>query len=171
MKAAMTRRPKFDISTATPEEIIAEAERRRSARDAGRSLDVGSVLRASSAEMDQDPLKREREIQEEVVRQYRAFGCVVFSTSQVRRAKVTPGIPDLFVFNCRVGRSWWHETKTAAGVHSPDQMEFAAFCQKCNEGYVTGGVGAAEEALVTFGVARRIGDFLQSTLHDQARTA
>ncbi|MDI3341995.1 MAG: hypothetical protein QJR03_15840 [Sphaerobacter sp.] len=102
--------------------------------------------------------------QREVVRLYRAFGCVVRSLSQPRATKQSPGFPDLWIVHTRIGQAWWHETKrqgwTDADVR-PDQRVFREDCLACGIDYVLGDRFAAAEQLVRLGLAVRVGDRLE----------
>jgi hypothetical protein len=106
----------------------------------------------------------EKAEQREVIRLYRAFGCVVRSLSQPRATMQSPGFPDLWVVHLRARRAWWHETKrqgwTDADVR-PDQRVFREDCLACGVGHVIGDRFAAAEQLVRIGIAVRVGDRLE----------
>ena len=137
----------------TASEAMAEGVRRANRRANGLPLEeTPAELEESAKENDH---RLEKQIQRDVIKLYRAHQCIVYSLSQPRATKQTPGIGDLYVFwpdmrglgPC----AWWHETKTETGKQRPDQYEFRQFCQQCSVGYVLGGVLAAETQL------RRIG--------------
>lgn len=106
-----------------------------------------------------DRLRRESEIQREIVQLYRDLGCVVVSFSQWRKGsgtRQTPGIPDLKVCCCRKHRSWWHEVKTVSGEQSFAQIEFQAAIEACGEVYILGGTAAALQQLRAIGVIAEV---------------
>ena len=146
----------IDVFRMTPEQAHAEADRRRRAQDAGRPL-ADDGLRTAAPEP-QDNALEARE-QRRVIELFRAMGCRVYETSQKRAAKVTPGIPDLWVVCVRVGLAWWWETKrTAGGRHSSVQLDFAEECALTGTPYGTGDRRAAEEYLIALGLAERLAD-------------
>lgn len=73
------------------------------------------------AKKNEDP-RSEKEIQQAVKNALRAMGFGIWDTSQPFEAKITPGLPDLFV----VGRGLmaWVEVKSATGRQSPAQAAF-----------------------------------------------
>lgn len=141
----------MDFSRATASEVMAESKRRADRRA------KGLPIHETPEEVDQRVLEEdsrlERQIQADVVRLYRAHGCIVYSLSQTRASKQTPGIGDIYVLNPVKKRAWWHETKTPSGRQSPDQREFALLCHSCTVGYVLGGVEAARMHLKAIGYA------------------
>lgn len=134
-------------------EGIAEAERRRIRREQGLPLHETPAELAERIEEDDDRL--EREIQVDVVKLYKALGCQVWSHSELRKTKQTPGYPDLTVLHPRRRIHWYHETKTPAGKLEPAQLEF--FCTAAESGVtvIVGGVAAAETHLIQSGIAER----------------
>ncbi len=96
---------------------------------------------------------RETEVQTQVRRIYEALGCVVYSFSQGRRTRQTPGIPDLLVFCARKRLAFFHEVKTDDGKQSPEQREFQRVCQLVRLEYVLGGVQAAYDTAFRLGLA------------------
>ena len=96
----------------------------------------------------------EKAEQREVTKIFRAFGIEVYSLSQARAAKVTPGLPDLWCVHRTRPLAWWWETKRQVGGHlSPAQLEFKASCDRCGVGHGVGDRHAAATYLVTLGVA------------------
>lgn len=92
--------------------------------------------------------------QDDVRKLYIAYGCVVYSTSQKRRSKVSEGIPDLWVFSERAGCAGWHETKRVrGGTLSPAQLEFRDLCQLTATDWCAGGLLEARRRLVRWGLA------------------
>ena len=110
------------------------------------------------ARLAEDDSRLEKEIQLEVVKLYRAHGCVVYNFSQARASKQSPGVGDLYVFWPAMRgdgpTAWWHETKTPTGKQSPAQLVFQQFCESCHVGYVLGGVLAAAAKLDAIGATR-----------------
>lgn len=147
------------------EEIIAEARRRDDRRAQG--LPMHETPEELEERIAEDDARLEKEIQREVVKTYAGFGCKVYNLSQPRATKQTPGLPDLWVVCLSSGWSrqgkiaWWHETKTPTGKQSEAQREFQRECKSCRVGFVVGGVKAAEEQLITFGIAERINGVLE----------
>lgn len=148
----------------TPDEAVAEAARRARRRQQG--LPVAAETREETQErLAEDDDRLEKEIQLDVMRLYRRFGCVIYNLSQARRTKQTPGLGDLFGFTPMLYIQpsripFWHETKTPTGRLRPDQREFHDFCQETAGGvrHIVGGVGAAEEFLVHIGCCDRNSD-------------
>lgn len=77
-----------------------------------------------------DPNIDEDEEQVEVEKIFRAYGAVVYRTSQKRPSKVSRGIADLIVMFPARGFSLWWETKRQVGGHQrPDQAQFEKDCR------------------------------------------
>jgi hypothetical protein len=76
-------------------------------------------------------------------------------------------LPDLWVVHLASGWSrqgklaFWHEVKTPTGKLSEDQRQFQRECKSAHIGYVVGGVKAAEEQLLAFGIAERVAGVLE----------
>lgn len=140
----------------TNDEVIVEARRRTERRLKG--LPLAETPAEAAERVADDDVRLEREIQRDVVKLYRAHGCVVYEFSQKRASKQTPGIGDLYVFNPELHAygpaAWWHEVKTATGRLRPDQNVFGELCQQCGVWYVVGGVAAAEAQLARLGMKR-----------------
>lgn len=151
----------IDVYAMSLDEVMAEANRRREAREQGIKLEQ-HVVRQSQAAIDRDRTKREKAIQAEVVKTYRAFGFKVYSTSQPQKALMSPGIADLHLMHPTRRVALWHETKTIDGKLRPDQVVFREDCIASNQLHTYGGVSAAEEMLETLGIARRVGACLES---------
>lgn len=79
-----------------------------------------------------------------VARVFRSVGCTVYTTSDTRRTKATPGIPDHIILHPRFLILW--DAKAGRGRPSPEQMEF--FTLIAQRGYrdVLTGWGDAEAA-------------------------
>ncbi|MDP9201170.1 MAG: hypothetical protein M3P26_04465 [Gemmatimonadota bacterium] len=143
----------FDYNTATPTELIAEAERRRVRR-------FGGTVAPTPEQEQKKEMELEKELQARVIRLYVKAGCKVRSTSQPRKAKfITPGGADLQVFSplIRPGYReirvmWYHETKRDGGKYSEAQLEFAADCRDAGITCIGGGVKEAQEQLDRLGL-------------------
>jgi hypothetical protein len=95
----------------------------------------------------------EKQEQAEVVKILRAHGCVVYSLSQARASKQTPGLPDLWVFHPRAHAAFWFEVKrSVGGMQSGAQAEFQSLCFGSGVRYVLGDRCAAWDVLRTIGV-------------------
>jgi hypothetical protein len=157
--------PTKPVSEMSSAELIEEARRRGERRRLGKPLAPTPVeLEQREKEID---ARLEKEIQAEVIKLYKAFGCAVYNLSQARASKQTPGLPDLVCFyedqdkyNNR-SFSWWHETKTPSGKQSDAQVEFQIRCRRVSVPYVLGGIRAAEEHLINFRLAERINGVLE----------
>lgn len=100
----------------------------------------------------------EKEEQREVVKRFRVCGFNVYSTSQARAAKVTPGIPDLWLVHCEQPIALWWETKRqVGGQHSDAQLDFAAECVRCGVPYGSGDRYDAECWLIEHELAEYAG--------------
>lgn len=145
-----------DIANMTLDEVLEESRRRDDRR--ARGLPLTETPAEAAERIAEDDHRLEKEIQLDVVRMYRAHGCTVFSLSQPRATKQTPGIGDLYVFWPELiglgPAAWWHETKTPTGKQPPDQREFQRLCEECGVGYVIGGLSAAEAKLRAIGAMR-----------------
>jgi hypothetical protein len=130
---------------------IEEAEECRTRRITLPQLRAERVTAAAEP----DPAQLEDAERREVVRVYRAFGCLVYNLSQPRRAKyLTPGLPDLWIVHRGSGRAWWHEAKRpVGGRYSGPQLEFRDGCATCRVDWVGGDRRDAQERLVAIGVA------------------
>ena len=94
----------------------------------------------------------EREVQAGVVKLYKQVGAKVWNTSQTRRVRITPGLPDLCVFLPGRGKHFFHETKTPTGAMSDEQRDFMACAYACDVRVVVGGEPEAREFLQEIGV-------------------
>lgn len=100
-----------------------------------------------------DPDAIEKDEQREVVKMYRAHGCLVRNLSQARRTKQAPGLPDLWIVHRGKAKAWWMEVKRQAGGRlSPGQIEFQEDCRLCGVGHLVGGVREAMVYLEGIGV-------------------
>lgn len=85
------------------------------------------------------PDAREKEVQREVKKLLSRRGCAVYDTSQPRASKVTPGLPDLVVFD-RFRGLIFIEVKAPGGKPSPEQVRFRELCAGFGVNHVMGGV-------------------------------
>jgi hypothetical protein len=100
-------------------------------------------------------LERETDVQRDVRACYERLGCAVYSTSNPRRTKNTPGLPDLWVMvPIHRGWYWWHETKARDGRQSEAQKLFETRCQQAGMDYVLGGLAAALDHLRAIGLVK-----------------
>lgn len=98
------------------------------------------------------PRRPEAVAQSRAVALYRAATCVVYSTTEVRPVRATPGLPDLLVFHPRSGRCWAHEVKATGGRLSPAQQRFRLVAESCGLPVVVGDDLAARRHLVAVGI-------------------
>lgn len=79
-----------------------------------------------------------------VARVFRSVGCTVYTTSDTRRTKSTPGIPDHIILHPRFLILW--DAKAGRGRPSPEQMAFfTEIARRSYKGVLTGW-GDAEAA-------------------------
>lgn len=135
---------KFDYNTATPGELIAEAERRKAKKE-------NRAIAPSPADLERIDKQREAKVQSAVVEEYVRNGGKVWSTSQPRKAKfITPGGADLIVFFDVA--MWFHEVKPDGKPYREDQLLFAAACRSAGIPCIGGGVAAARVKLSELGI-------------------
>lgn len=137
----------FDYNSASPGELVAEADRRLAKR-------LGRKVEPSPTDLARIDKQLERVVQAAVVKEYKRCGCTVWSTSQPRKAKfITPGGADLIVFSPAEifadgsGTMWFHEVKPDGKPYREDQLLFAAACRTANVDCIGGGLAAAIEKL------------------------
>lgn len=148
------------IDLADAAAVRAEAERRRALQARGLPLDADLAPVAAADPLDEHGREKlETRVQSDVVKLFRVLGCDVYSLSQARASKQTPGLPDLWVVCRRAGLAWWWETKrTSSGRHSVEQLEFAERCVITETPYGTGDRRAAEDYMIGLGLAERVTD-------------
>ena len=96
----------------------------------------------------------EKTEQGEVRKRFVPCGFKVYSLSQARAAKQTPGLGDLWIVHTVLPIALWWETKRqVGGEYSTDQRDFAAECARCGVGYGTGDRFDAEVYLIGIGRA------------------
>lgn len=119
-----------------------------------------AAQKAAMAERASDELERVE--QWEITKLYRTFRFDVYSTSQYRRAKITPGVPDLWVMHTELPIAFWHEVKRSKGGRfSEPQIRFREQAQRAGVGYISGDRYAARTHLITLGLAQIIGDAIE----------
>jgi hypothetical protein len=102
-----------------------------------------------------DADRLERAEQHEVVKVFRAFGLRVYSLSQARASKQTPGLGDLFVILPGRCAFWWETKRPKGGQVSAAQQEFHDLCNAAGAPHHFGGRREAEDLVMTFGLAYR----------------
>lgn len=96
----------------------------------------------------------EKQEQAFVIKLFRGFGCTVYSLSQARASKQTPGLPDLWVVHRAAKLAFWFETKRSSGGKvSPAQLEFAHDCYATGIAHYIGDRRVAVDILVDAGLA------------------
>jgi hypothetical protein len=148
----------IDVLSMTPEEAREEARRRDERRAKGLPLTPDVSEPEEQARIKEADDRLEKIIQRDVWKLYRRFNCQCYWMSQARKTRQTAGVPDLIVFNRRARAMWYHEIKTPTGEQSPAQKVFQEQCNACAIYYALGGVAAAEDVLITIGVAYRLSD-------------
>jgi hypothetical protein len=99
------------------------------------------------------PDSTEKATQHAIKKLFKAAGCQVYSTSQVRRSMVSLGLPDLWVFVPRRKRAFWFEVKRPAGKLRKEQDEFRLRCEATGVAYHWGCITEAIVVLQRLGLA------------------
>lgn len=137
----------------TPAEADEERLKRLVRRAKGEPVSEPTPVERARQEAEQDE-RNEKAIQARVRKIFLAHGCEVYSLSQPRSTKQTPGIGDMFVIHRRLRAAFWFETKTPRGRQSPDQVVFQEALSFTPTGYVLGGEAAAWDHLRKIGAIR-----------------
>jgi hypothetical protein len=95
------------------------------------------------------PEPTEKATQHAIKKLFRAAGCQVYSTSQVRRSMVALGLPDLWVFVPRRKCAFWFEVKRPGGKLRKEQSEFQQRCAAAGVPYFWGAMDEAVRVLRT----------------------
>lgn len=149
-----------------------EAQRRSAARAAGLPLSATwSEIWAKKGELPpalaiaaHDGAKREerdaRQLEDaeqaEVVKLFRAWGGKVWTSSEKRKQKVTPGRPDLTVFfPARRTAVDWETKRPVGGRYSDGQLEYRKCALACGRLWGGGDLRDAEAWLIAQGWAER----------------
>lgn len=154
------------LDLSNPEAMIAEQRRRAERRAKGLPLHetAEEVEQLREKRVAEEDARLEKEIQRDVYKIYRAFGCELYWMSQARATRQTAGVPDLIVFHPRTRSMFYHECKTPRGKLSPAQVVFQEQCTRAGITVVVGGVDAAEEQLVAIRAAASRTAIAASTL-------
>lgn len=105
---------------------------------------------------ERDAAALEKVEQFEILKRFRTFGFKVYWLSQTRAAKQTPGIPDLWCMHTTLPFAfWWEAKRQKGGRFSAEQLEFRELALSTGVGYGCGDRFAAEEHLITLGLAHR----------------
>lgn len=104
----------------------------------------------------------EKQEQAYVVRLFREFGFDVWSLSQPRASKQTPGLPDLLVTNSELRlATFWETKRQVGGRFSEHQRRFAASCAATELPYASGDRRDAQRWLIQRGLARVLNGVLE----------
>ena len=110
----------------------------------------------------------EKREQHEIVKRLRAFGFRVWSTSQPRRAKVTPGLPDLIALHERAPIClFWEVKRQVGGRFSAEQFDFARLAAQSGAHHGAGDRYALEAQLEALGLAVRTAGGLEPVHYTQ----
>jgi hypothetical protein len=94
------------------------------------------VAKRLDAEVQRKENVREHREQNAIRKMAIAVRLKVYSLSQARAAKQTPGLPDLWMTGpTRCLAFWWESKRQVGGKRSQAQLDFAAECQGCGVGY------------------------------------
>jgi hypothetical protein len=129
----------------------------RAAHAAGLTLVAWRERKAGALPPDDGTAERlERIEQLECWKVFRAFGGRVYSLSQARASKQTPGLGDGFVVFPGLCSFWWETKRQKGGVVSPAQQEFHELCNGAEGSkHYIGGRREAEELVIALGRATR----------------
>lgn len=152
----------------TPFDRLSPADQRREIERRHAARQHGLPLAATWAEIDaarggtapaaapEDEGALEYSTQRAVVKRFVALGGEVWVTSQNKRIKIRPGLPDVWVFFPVHGVGGWFETKRpVGGRYAPAQIAFRDWCRACRIPWGGGSVAAAEAWLIELGIAYR----------------
>lgn len=111
---------------------------------------------------ERDAAVDEKREQVEVRKRFVVCGFAVYTLSQARASKQTPGLPDLwFVHRDRPIATWWEVKRQIGGRFSEAQIAFRIQCERCGVGYGAGDRHAAAAWLVEHGLATLAGGVLE----------
>ena len=82
----------------------------------------------------------EKDVQKDVIKNAKQFGCEVVKFAQPFGSLQTPGIADLRIRHRGRKKAAWFEVKTPTGKQSPDQKVFQEGEEAVGQRYVMGGV-------------------------------
>jgi hypothetical protein len=120
---------------------------------AWRARKTGVAL--ESDDVDNDRLEKAEQL--EVQKVFRAFGGRVYSLSQARASKQTPGLGDLFVVFPELVSFWFETKRQKGGRVSEAQQEFHDLCNRTITGsrHYIGGRREAEDLVIALEIAYR----------------
>lgn len=138
--------------------------REKAEAEARRQLGAPAIAPDPDAERNARILEKTEQL--EIVKLFRAHGCKVYSLSQARASKQSPGLPDLWVTKAwtvtpiagglphrRHLAFWWETKRQVGGKRSSAQIDFAEECIAAGVGYGFGDRYAAAQYLVDLGIA------------------
>lgn len=128
------------------------------AHNAGLTLVEYRARKAGALPPDEgDEDRLEKAEQQECWKVFRAFGGRVYSLSQARAAKQTPGLGDGFVVFGGLVSFWWETKRQVGGRVSSAQQTFHELCNGTGEGsrHHMGGRREAEALVISLGLAYR----------------
>jgi len=92
------------------------------------------------------PKLTEKQVQAAIVKRLSRLGVAVYSTSQARASRVSPGLPDLVCIDRHRG-VFFVETKAEGGKQRPERRVFQERCEEAGGSYVLGGLAEVEAFL------------------------
>lgn len=149
-----------------PEEVRAEAERRRELQRRGLPFNAPLTQLRTPAEQDADDERLEKLHEHAGDKQMAALGFEVVKFSHPGKTKQTPGIPDRRYYHRARRLALWWEAKSATGRQRPDQKLFQEMCEATGEIYVLGTDRDLFAWLVEHRVAAWSGELLVSLPFD-----
>jgi len=90
---------------------------------------------------------KESQVQAQVVALFKSVGAYVHPTSQYRKSRIPPGLPDLIILLPRGKGVVFFEVKALFGKMSEEQLAFMGACEMAEEPYWCGGVEEARLCL------------------------
>jgi hypothetical protein len=149
-----------DWNSMSPQQKIAEVDRRQRLRAQGLPLDTPDPGELQALTPEQHAAQEREETadwkdeQRECRKVFVAIGCVVYWLSQSRRTGQTPGLGDLWVFAPEGWElAWWWETKSGRGALTESQKRFAALCGSRHVLHGSGNRYDAREFVIRLGLA------------------
>jgi hypothetical protein len=104
--------------------------------------------------VDRDASILEKTEQLEIIKRFRVCHFRVYTLSQPRATKQTPGLPDLWCMHEQLPIAfWWESKRQIGGKHSDAQKEFAELAKSSGVRHGSGDRYDAERYLVSLGCA------------------
>jgi hypothetical protein len=158
----------LDWDSMSPQQKIAEIERRNRNRARGLPLDTPEpepeLTREQHTERERLESAHWQEEQRECRKVFVGIGCIAYWLSQSRKTKQTPGLGDLWVFAPEGWQlAWWWETKSGEGKLTESQERFAALCRSRMVLHGSGDRRAARQFVIRLGLAYEIDGQLEIT--------